>query len=243
MTFVVGSPAGVDPAGKPHVSVVGVIAPVAVVVEIVEADYVGSEVACGTGIVKAMIATFGPGIECVGIADLLHVGVERVGAAEVADLSTAQRVTLPVARGFTIAGAHADRRGVAIFTGFDAVVAGLEGREREIGRVDFEVIVVIQPANGDVDHAGGELDLNGVVIEVEEGESGHGRKPDNGGTELNFGARVYISPEFVAGGHGTVGNRSYPVVFASGLEGDGTFHIAEAGYATGRIVLIILRGS
>jgi len=188
VAFVVGSPSGVNTVGEPHVPVSAVIAPVAVVVEIVEADYVGGEIARGTGIIEAMVTGLSPTVELIGIADLFDISIERVGAAEVAELSAAQGVALAVAGGFAFAGAHADGCSGAVLTGFDAVVAGLKGCEGQVGCVDFEIVIVIQPTHGDVDYSGGELNLDGVVVEVKEGESGHGREADDGGAKLHFGA-------------------------------------------------------
>jgi hypothetical protein len=56
VAFVIGSPTGIDAIGKPDVSVAGVVAPVAVVVEIVEADNIMRKVLRGTGIVVAVVA-------------------------------------------------------------------------------------------------------------------------------------------------------------------------------------------
>ena len=75
MSFVIRSPAFIDVVGEPYVSVVGVVAPVAVVVKIVVANHIGREVMRGAGIIVAMIAGFTPTVKLIRVADLLYVGV------------------------------------------------------------------------------------------------------------------------------------------------------------------------
>jgi len=87
VSFVIRSPAFIDVVREPDVSVVGVVAPVAVVVKIVVANYIGREVMRGAGIVVAMIAGFRPTVKLICVADLLYVGVQGIGAAERAGLS------------------------------------------------------------------------------------------------------------------------------------------------------------
>jgi hypothetical protein len=219
-------PSGVDAIGKPNVAVGGVIAPVAVAVEVFVADDIRREVVRGRGIIVAVIAGFGPSVEVVRTVKLFHVGVKLVGTAECGALATAEFVALASARGFSIAFANADDGVVSIRADFDTIVTGLQDGEGLVRRVYLEVVVFMQAAHGDVDCAGGELNLHGLVVEVEEGESGHGSEADYGRSELDFGAGTLVGPKLVAGGQGTIGNGPYPIAFAGGLEGNRTFHVA-----------------
>ena len=242
MAFMIRSPAGIDAVGKPDVSVVGIVAPVAVVVEIVIADDVGCEVVRRAGIVMAVVASFRPTIERIGLADLFDIGIERIGAAESAGLSAVQRIGLPVAGGLAFAFADGNDGVAAIFAGINAVVAGLSDRKCQVRGIDLEIIAVVEPAHGEADGARSKLNLYGVVIEIEKRESRIWGKANHSRSKLNFGAGILVGPKFVAGGHGTVGNGSDPVIFARGLEGNGALHVSQASDSGWRIVLILILG-
>jgi len=55
----------------------------------------------------------------------------------------------------------------SVFSGNKAVPSRPRRRKGQIRRVDLKVIVAIDPPNPDVDHAGAELKLDGVVVKVE----------------------------------------------------------------------------
>ena len=149
VSFVIRSPAFIDVVGEPDVSVVGVVAPVAVVVKIVVTNYIGREVMRGAGIIVAMIAGFRPTVKLICVADLLYVGVQRIGAAERAGLSGVQCVGLTVACSLALAFPDGDDGVAAIFAGIESVVSGLRDGECQVWRVDFEVVIVLQVAHGD----------------------------------------------------------------------------------------------
>ena len=151
MPFMIGSPSGIHAVGKPDVSVVGIIAPVAVVVEIVVADDVMRQVLRGARVIVAVITGFRPAVKLIGAADLLHVGVERIGAAEGAGLPSMQGVSLAVARRLALAFADGHDGVAAIFGGVEAIVPGLGDREREVWRIDFEIVIVFQGSHRDAE--------------------------------------------------------------------------------------------
>ena len=88
---------------KPDVTVVRIVAPVAVVIEIFVANDIVRKILRRARIIVTMIAAVGPGIKLVGLADLFDIGVQRVGSAEIATLSGMQSIGLPVAGGFSFA--------------------------------------------------------------------------------------------------------------------------------------------
>src|SRR5580704_1627170 len=165
-----------------------------------------------------MIAGIGPGVEFVGAVSRLDIGIELIGSAERASLAASQVKGLTTAVGFAFAVADADDRGVSVGTGLDAIMPRLESRKRLIGGIDLEVIAVAQPAHRNVDRAGGELDLNCIVIEVQERETGIGSQSNHGGPQWYFCARILIGPELIPTAHRTVGNRSRPIRFAGRLK-------------------------
>ncbi len=89
MALMIGRPTESDPVGKPDMSVVRIVAPVAVVIEIVKADYIVRQILRRTGIIVTVIALGGPGIEIVRLADINHIDVQVVRSAECSSLPAA----------------------------------------------------------------------------------------------------------------------------------------------------------
>ncbi len=128
-------------------------------------------------------------------------------------------VGLSVAGSFAIAAsADADDRVGSIFSGNKAVPSRLRRRKGQIRRVNLKVIVAIDPPDPDVDHAGAELNLYGVVIQVQKRNASFGPYANHRRSQLQFGAGIIVYPELIAGGHGPVGNCSHPFVFARRLK-------------------------
>jgi hypothetical protein len=141
MAGVVRSPAGFNPVGKPDVAVGAIVAPVAVVIEILVADDIVRQILCRTGVVIAMIASLGPGVEAIGIAEIGHFGIELIGAAKRSALPAVQAKILAVAGGFAFAFANADDRVITVGAGLHAIMSRLTNRECLVRSIDLEVII------------------------------------------------------------------------------------------------------
>src|SRR5213594_2382646 len=62
---------------------------------------------------------------------------------------------------------------------------------------------------------------------------------DRSGTRLQFGAGIFVHPNFVADGHGTVSGGAAPIALSAGLQRNGAIRVADAGDARGRIFLFV----
>ena len=149
-------------------SVVGIIAPVALIIQIVIADHIARKILRGTGRIVAVIAILGPVIERIESVNWLDIGGKRVRSAECTSLPRAQIEALAAAGG--LAFAHADAyHGVApVRTRLHAIAARLQDRERLVRRIGLEVIVLAKSAHRNIDRARTKLDLNRIVIQVQE---------------------------------------------------------------------------
>ena len=221
VAVVIRSPAGFD-VRIPDVSILRIVAPVAVFIEIVIADHVGRKILRRARILEAMVASLRPDIEIIRLVYRLDVGINLVvviaSAAECPALSAAQRKALPAAVGFAIAFTHADHGVISIIAGFEAIVPRLQCRKRQIRRIDFEVVVAPESPHGHIECARRELELDRVVVEIEEGKSGHRRQANDCRSQLHFRPRILIGPDRVAGRHRTVGHRAHPVIFSCGAK-------------------------
>jgi len=141
MAGVVRSPASFNPVGKPNVAVGAIVAPVAVVIEILIANDIVREILGRTGIVVAMIAFVRPIVKGIGIVEIGHFGIELIGAAERSALPAVQAKILAVAGGFAFAFANADDRVITVGAGLDAIMSRLTNRECLVRSIDLEVII------------------------------------------------------------------------------------------------------
>lgn len=73
MSIAVRRPSGVHAIRKPHISVIGHVAPIAVIVQVVITDDVSGYVAGGFGALFAIVAGAAPIIEFVQISRLAAV--------------------------------------------------------------------------------------------------------------------------------------------------------------------------
>ena len=110
----------------------------------------------------------------------------------------------------------------SVLANVDPVFARLEHGKRNVRRIDFVRIFIVQMPHSQDYRSLCQANLCGVVIEREESDSGLRAQADRGGTNVHFGARIFVSPQIVARNHGAVGHARYPVVFAGRPKRDGT---------------------
>jgi hypothetical protein len=171
------------------VAVVPIVAPASMVIQIFVADDIAGHILRRGRIVVAMIATVGPVVELVGATEFFYIGVQRIGSsAERDSLAGVQGVGLAVARGLAPPVAQIDDGGAAVFTSVQPVVSRLGNRERQVRCIDFEGIVLVQLAHTNVDRTGRELELYGVVIQVQERDAGVFAQANHSRSELQFSA-------------------------------------------------------
>ncbi len=225
----------------PDMTIVPIIAPASIVIQVFVADDIAGHIFRRARIVVAMIAAGGPVVELVGATEVFYVGVERIGsAAEGGSFSGVQGVGLAVAGGLASAVAQADDGIAAVFTSVQPVVSGLGNRECQVRCIDLEVIARIEATHTKVDRTRRKFDLRGMVIQVQEGDAGVLAQANHGRSELHFGARALVGPEPVAGRHGAIGNGLDPIVLAGWLEGNRTLHVTESSDTSGGIILLTL---
>ncbi len=188
VAIMVGCPTEADLSRVPDVSIVEIVAPLAVAVEIFVADHVARQILRRWREVITAIAIVAPAVEIVRIANINHVDVQGVGSGESSSLPFVDGKRLAVAGGLAFAQPNAYDRVVSVRARLDAIVSGPENRERLVGRVDLKVLVIRQPANVDADRSRRKLNLSCVVIQVQERETGVGRQTNHGRSQLHFGA-------------------------------------------------------
>ncbi|PYU87399.1 MAG: hypothetical protein DMG51_02365 [Acidobacteria bacterium] len=65
---------------------------------------------------------------------------------------------------------------------------------------------------------------------------------DGGCAGLQFSTGIFVNPDFVADGHRTIFRGAAPVALSTGLQGDRTIDVADAGDACWRIFFFICPG-
>lgn len=88
-TGAVGRPANFDGTGIPNMAVLGDVAPIAVVVQIVVTSHVARNVPRGNCVIFLQVAVFGPTIQVVGSGRAIHCVVNLIYAGEFGAFSAA----------------------------------------------------------------------------------------------------------------------------------------------------------
>src|ERR1039457_2812003 len=151
---------------NPDVAVIGLLLPLAIIVQVFVADDIARDILRYRLIIgPARLSLLAPAIEIVGWPRLRQ-RIGAIGAVQAA-LSGQKIHVLLVATdhlGLTIADGHA---GVAGVVDTEAIFARAQQRYRGVRGVDFEGAGCIQVAYGDVHGAGIEAQLHRLVTEIE----------------------------------------------------------------------------
>ncbi len=236
---VIRRPAVFDTVGKPYMPIHGIILPIAVVIEVFVSHHIGRQILRGPRVVVTVIAALDPHVEPIGLVDWFYIGVQIARPVKVADLSGLHGVSLPAACHVPIASPDTNDGQAAILGHLHAIASRVGDIESEIRGVDFEIVVAAQTAHADVNCSGTQLQLHGVVIEIQKGNAGVLGQANGGRTELQFGARFSVGPKLVACRHRPIWNCPDPVTGSGRLKGNRSFEVAKTSHSGGRIILCV----
>src|SRR5438309_2672642 len=194
ISVAVRSPANSNFARIPNVAIFGLIAPVAIVVEIIVADHVARNVFCRDGAVFLQVALGSPAVKTVGTGSLFNTVLNVFGAVEFSALTRMDFVGLAAGGDFAFAANHGHAGGVAVLSNVNAKSARFLDSECQIRSVHFIEIALTKFADAEIDAAFSEAHLRDSLIEIEEGKGGHASEMDGGGTGLQFGAGIFVDP-------------------------------------------------
>jgi hypothetical protein len=127
--------------------------------------------------------------------------------------------------GFIPVGAHVD-----------PIITGALNLEREVRRIDFELVFIIEMADAHDDRALGQLYLGGAIVEIQECDAGLRIHANRGRACLQFSPGILVSPQIVAGSQRTISDCLYPVALATGLKGNRSVRKTQARYSARRIL-------
>jgi hypothetical protein len=204
--------------GIPNVTVIGIVAPVAVVIEIFVTDNIARQILRRARPFITVVALISPVVELILLPNVVDFRVQSIGAAESALLSGVHREGFAVAGGLTLTFAHADYCVAAVFAGLEPIAPRLINRKSLVGSVDLEDIVTGQPAYSNIQRSGCELDLHGAIIQVKKRHASIFGQPNRRRPQLQFGARTLVRPDLVSGCHRTVWGSLHPILFSGGVE-------------------------
>jgi len=149
---------------------------------------------------------------------LLKLCVQRVGSTQSDALTGMDCVGLAVPDRFAFTFTNRDHGIVTIFRSFNPITPWLKSRQRLIRGIHLENTVPVETADAKIESTRAQLNLDCAVVKVEEREAGVRTEVDGCRSQFHFSARVTISPQPVAGRHGAVRDRFYPLRLAGWLE-------------------------
>ena len=175
-------------------------------------------------------------IEIVAIGHLVDLMIQLVSTREFGELpsndvvrvSATRRLAAPTPDsgiGFSSVGIHIN----PIFT-------GALDLKRQVRRIYFEMIFVIQMSHPHENGALGQLELSGSIIEIKECHTRFRIHADRCRAALQFSSRILVSPQIVAGSQWPIGDCLHPIAFPARLKGNGSHRITESCYPAWRIL-------
>ena len=168
VAVAVGRPGGRHIGGKPHVPILRLVPPSAVVIEIVVAGHFAGNILSGSRAVLFQVALLSPLVEPIrtGPVDDAVSGV--FCPVKFCLLAGTHLVGRSIAVDFSCAANHGDARRVARFVYIDAKSAGFLYVEHHIRSIDFVDITLPQFANAEIDGALWNANLGHSFVEVQE---------------------------------------------------------------------------
>jgi hypothetical protein len=224
----VGRPADCDCGGIPDWTILGLLAPGAVIVEVGVAGNVAGDILRRRGAILAQVAISGPAIQAVRRGSGRRVVLDILHTLEFCLLARVKAVGLSVGGDFALAANHRDARGVAIFGDVNAEGASLFYSERKIWRVDFIEVAFAQLADAEIHGAFREAQLHNVFVKVEERNGSHAANMDGRLANLELNAGIFVAPNFVADCHRAIFCSGAPIPGAARLKGYAAIEKANA---------------
>ena len=180
-------------------AVFGHIVPVTVVIQILITNHVFGHVLARPGMIPACIALLTESLEIICLRQTVALVILQLRIVErhrLTFLDLEARVALAV--GIAAPMDNGDGRRLAI--GFDgnAIFADTTDDESQRWRIDFVGLVVIQTAHAQVQRTLREFNLCGLVVQVQEIETGVLIHAYRGRADFQLGARIAIGPQLVA---------------------------------------------
>src|ERR1700676_1198379 len=225
----------------PDMAVLRYFTPSTVIVEIIVSRNVARNVSGRSRVIFPKIALVCPAVQTVRPFGLGNRVFHVVRAVEFGTFPRAHGVGLAAGGNFAFAANSGDPCTVAIFIDVDTKITGLLHREGEIRRVHFVEITFAKFTHAEIDSAFGQAHLHNIFVEVQEGQRGHAADVNGGLTGLQFRARIFVGPNFIAYRDRPVSCRGAPVARASRLKGYGAFEKTNARDTRRRITLVASR--
>lgn len=157
-------------------------------VEILVTGHSGSDVARGNGVFVGHLARLCPAHEFVRLGNGLHILGKASGSAEHRALAARDIEILVLSCNCALARIHIDISCPAIRVGRHDVATGLHDRKRQIWGIDLICLVRIQMRNVDGERTLGKLNLSGLVVQIQERDSGRVAHAQCGASDKDFGA-------------------------------------------------------
>lgn len=167
-------------------------------VEILVTGHSGSDVARGNGVFVGHLARLCPAHEFVRLGNGLDILRKASGSAEHRALA-AGHIEIPVLScNCALARIHVDVSCPAIRVGGYYVIARLHDRKRQVWRINLIRLVGIEAVDINLQSALGQLNLCGLVVEIQKGDPGRVPHAQSGAADKHLGPRILVGPEVVA---------------------------------------------
>ncbi len=180
-------------------------------------------------------------VEIVAIGYLVDLVIQLVRTRKAGQLICNHYVRISAASGLAAAIPNPGIGFSPIRIHINAIFPSALDLKRQIWRIYFEVIFVIEVPYSYDDGTLGQLQLGRPVIEIKKGHTRFRIHAYRSRASLQFRSRILVSPQIVARREWPIGNCFHPIALPARLERNRSHRIAESRYAAWRILRRPLR--
>ena len=211
MSAMVGSPTHSHGARLPYHPVGRHVGPHTVLIQVFVADHLARNITRRNAAGFPPLAVHAPLVEHVRARRRIDFLRNGVHSRQTRALPRPYREGRASTGHFGLSAAHRHYGDVVIAIRLDAIVPGAQQRDRHVGSIYFDALVLPQVADENVDRALGQAELRDLVVQVQNRHRRPGIHANRGRPHMQLGLRAGIGPQMVACGQGIVECRRSPL--------------------------------
>jgi hypothetical protein len=147
--------------------------------------------------ILAVIPLECPIVKIIATRYLVDLMIEFIGASEARSLTGNYHVRVAATRGLASAMPNCGIGFSSICIYRNAVFTGSLDLKRQVRRIHFEAVVVVEMPYSHNDGTLRQFQLGGAIVEIKQGETGFRIHADRSRAGLQFSTRIFVGPQII----------------------------------------------
>jgi hypothetical protein len=184
-----------------------------------------------------LIALSGPVLKLIGLRRSLDVIPQLVCSGQVHAAALIYSECLPTARNLRLSFSHGEIARIGIWIDTHHINAVLQQCERCIRSVDLKDLVLSKVPHAEIHLSFRELDLNGLIVQIEKTKAGLRRHPHDSYIQVQLGLSALVRIQIIPGSKRPIPFRWSPIVCSSRLHRNVPVDVVEPCNASRWVLL------